>query len=223
MLDAGADITVVLLSSDVEPDEEPAQLAKRFANRGDQVLRVEARAFGEAAETDTPPGILAIAPFPQIPLEIPESEPPLILIADQIRDPGNLGTLIRSAHGAGGHAVLIGPGSVDPYSPKVIRAAMGSHFRLPLEMLDWNEGHPSLRNCTVYAADSRADLSYDAVDWGEPVAVIVGNESSGLSAGARSWADTTVGIPLAKGLESLNAAIAGSVLLFEAARRRRKG
>ncbi len=205
-----------------DADEDVSGLARTSRSRGVHTLSVTRELLERAADTESPQGILAISDFPDLDVSVGDTSP-LLLIADQIRDPGNLGTLIRSAHGAGAHAMLVTPGTVDPYSPKVVRAGMGSHFQLPIQVLDWSHPPTVLTSCTTYAAVANGNLRYDDVDWSSPTALIVGNETNGPSDAALGYAFDTVGIPLAVTLESLNAGVAGSVILFEAARQRRKG
>jgi RNA methyltransferase, TrmH family len=222
-MNAALDFTVVLLASDVDPGQEQSILASKLYDEGARVFRVERDVLDRAADTESPQGILAVMPVPDLEIRVPEREQPLFLIADRIRDPGNLGTLLRSAQGAGAHAVFIGPECADPFAPKVIRAGMGSHFRVPIQFLDWKSPPALLQDCRIVAADMGAEIAYDRVDWQLATAIIIGNETSGLSADASDAATKTVGIPLANDLESLNAGVAGSVILFEAARQRRKG
>jgi TrmH family RNA methyltransferase len=168
------------------------------------------------ADTQTPQGILAVVPLVHLP-----PRPGLILILDQLRDPGNLGTILRSAEAAGAGQVLLAPGTVDAYNPKVVRGAMGAHFRLPLANLDWPAIAERAAGRQVWLADASAELAYDAVDWTPPTALLVGGEATGAGPEAQKLATGRVGIPMAAGPESLNAAMAATVLLFEAARQRR--
>lgn len=216
-------IRVVLVSEDQQGaiGFHEALSAARAANV--TVLTVDPGVFALACDTETPQGILAICEMPdesQIPPRRISSNP-LLLVLDQVRDPGNLGTLLRSAQGAGADAVLISRESADPYSPKVIRAGAGSHFRLQIKTLDWYDPSADLGDCAIYVADADGDLDYVNVDWTQPAAIVIGNETTGASSAAFSRAHGRVGIPLANSLESLNAGVAGSVILFEAWRQRR--
>jgi TrmH family RNA methyltransferase len=181
---------------------------------------VEARVFDSIAETVTPQGVIAVLGIPEP--KIPESKQPLIVVADRISNPGNLGTLIRVSAGAGATAVVLTEGSVDPYNSKVVRAGMGAHFQVPLIWLDdevrvWIEGTCANR----VLADASGNENYDLLDWNAPSALILGPETGGFSNVARDLSTTTARIPVASGIESLNAAIAGAVMLFEANRQRR--
>ncbi len=171
------------------------------------------------ADTQSPQGILAVVPVPRLPL--PQGEV-FTLIPDRVRDPGNLGTILRTAWAAGVDRVLIPPETVDPTNPKVVRAAMGAHFHLPWRVMDWEAIRHHLDGATVWLAEARAGKPYDAVDWRGNVALVVGGEASGASEEGRALAaGHRTHIPLRKGVDSLNAAIAAAVFLFAAARRRR--
>lgn len=168
------------------------------------------------SETVTPQGLMALVQVPQLQ---PPAQPRLILLLDRLRDPGNAGTLLRSAAAAGVDLVLFGPQTVDPFGGKVLRSAMGAHFRVPVRgCSDWQEVDRWLApDRALYVADIHGELAYDQVDWTAPSALIVGGEAQGPSPEARRRA-TPVVIPMARQTESLNAAVAGSVILFEAAR-----
>jgi TrmH family RNA methyltransferase len=182
---------------------------------------VDARLFDRLSDVQTPQGILAVFPFPIFPAA-GDGPAPLVLVLDRLRDPGNLGTLLRAAAGAGVNAVYLSPATVDPWNPKVVRAGMGAHFRIPLLPLD-SETQESLRERLPrrVIASATATRPYDAVDWTGPAALVVGGEAEGVSPEMEAWGTEQVGIPLAHDVESLNAAVAGAVILFEAARQRR--
>ena len=151
---------------------------------------------------------------------------PVLLVLDAIADPGNLGTILRSALAADADEVLLAPGCADPLAPKVVRAASGAHFHLPIRAdQSWHSigaalaGAPQTRQTLLAEAD--AVRSYDSFDLTQRTAVIIGNEAHGPSPEARGLATATLSIPMWNKVESLNAAIAASVVLFEAARQRR--
>jgi TrmH family RNA methyltransferase len=176
------------------------------------------------AETDSPQGIAAILPLPPAGALPPLRPRDLILIADRVQDPGNLGAMLRAAEGAGARCVATTPDTVDLFNPKVVRAAMGAHFRLALAsdapwptLAAWVGG----AGLPLLGADRAAARPYDAIDWPGGGAVVIGNEAGGLSAAARSAVDDLIAIPLADPVDSLNAAVAAAVILFEAARQRR--
>jgi len=142
------------------------------------------------------------------------------LILDKIRDPGNLGTLLRSAQAAGVDLVLIPPETSDPFAPKVVRSGMGAHFRLPILHADWNEIRARLGKTPVYLAETENAIPCWETDFKSALALVVGGEAEGASPEARELASQNVVIPMPGGMESLNAAVAGSVLMFEVVRQR---
>ncbi len=182
-------------------------------------LPCSAPVLATLSETLAPQGIVAVVDLPELPLPTALT---LVLVLDQVRDPGNAGTLLRAAEAAGVELVIFGPETVDPFNDKVVRAGMGAHFRLPLRVcVDWAEITTLLpTTLPFYLAQANALLAYDVVDWQAAAALIVGGEAVGASAPAYALAQP-IAIPMHSQVESLNAAIAGSVILFEAARQRR--
>lgn len=175
--------------------------------------------MAEMTETVTPQELAGIFPLPNLPWPI---GPTLLLVPDGVRDPGNLGTLLRSAAATGVEGVILPKGNVDPWSDKVLRAGMGAHFRLPIrDGMEWDKVTALLQNLTVRLADASGTLAYDEADWSLPTVLIVGGEAGGAGTAATQRADEVVAIPMANAVESLNAAVAGSVILFEALRQRR--
>lgn len=177
--------------------------------------------FESLSDTVTSQGMLAVFPFPDV-----TSDPaavPFLLIADGIQDPGNLGTLIRSAAGAGATQVITLPGTVDPWSPKTVRAAAAAHFIIPVEAMSFDAFAGVLpKGAAIVGADADGPARYDQIDLSGPLALIVGGEGAGLSERAQELANQFVSIPLAGEVESLNAGVAGSIILFEASRQRRR-
>jgi TrmH family RNA methyltransferase len=181
---------------------------------------VSPEVMAAASDTQTPQGILLELAQRELPLA---EQPDLLLVADQLRDPGNLGTLLRSAAAAGADGALLAPGCADAWAPKVLRTGMGAHFALPIHSLDWNAVRDlcSQHSLQVYYAEAGQGLSYDAADLTRPLALILGGEADGPGPEARALAKSAIHIPMPGRAESLNAATAGSLLLFEAARQRR--
>lgn len=211
-------IRFVLYSDELS--ERGRELVKKLEDKKIEVEKVESGLLQSLSETETSQGIIAV--LNQVPLTIHPS-PNFILILDSIRDPGNLGTLLRSADAAGVQAVLIPPETTDAFAPKVVRAGMGAHFRLPIHSMSWNEiraqfsaTHPRLN---IYLADMDGQSCWET-DFRTPLALIVGGEAEGASEQARKLANAFVKIPMAGKTESLNAAVAGSVLMFEVMRQR---
>ncbi|MBV6395907.1 MAG: 23S rRNA (uridine(2479)-2'-O)-methyltransferase [Anaerolineales bacterium] len=185
-------------------------------SRGIEVEEVTPELMKSFSETDSPQGILAVLELASLP--IPDS-PTFLLIPDQIRDPGNLGSLIRSANAAGVDAVLIPPETTDPFAPKAVRAGMGAHFRMPIHSMSWDAIVGKLAGLQVYLADMDGQSCWET-DLRQPLALILGSEAEGASESARKVASHKISIPMAGGTESLNAAVAGSVLMFEVMRQR---
>ncbi len=219
-LDAGAIPERVFFEPERVSDPLTTTLDELF-DRGVPIHSVSHEVIVATADTQTPQGVVAIFPLPEIPIEF-ESQPALFVVADGIKDPGNLGSLMRSSLGAGVHALYVSRETVDPYSPKVVRSGMGAHFRLPLRWLDWNDVPREVLDCAQrFAAEANSDTRYDRPDWTSGTTLIVGSEATGVSENARRYVTSSISIPLIGRLESLNAAVAGAVILFEAARQRR--
>lgn len=168
------------------------------------------------SDTETPQGILAVLEFTN--LTIPDS-PDFILIPDQIRDPGNLGTLLRSAAATGVQAVFLPPETTDAFAPKVLRAGMGAHFHLPIHSFTWEEIKTQTKGMEVYIADMNGVSCWET-DLRKPLVLVVGGEAEGASDEAQRLANGKISIPMAGNVESLNAGVAGSVLMFEVVRQR---
>lgn len=169
------------------------------------------------ATTTSPQSVLAVVPWPTLPW--PE-RPTLLLILDKLRDPGNLGSALRTAEAAGAEGVLLTPGTVDAYNPKVVRGGMGAHFRLSIRTGCWSEIAAATQGLQVWMAEVRGGVPYYDVDWSPPSAIIIGNEAHGASKKAQELARSRVCIPMPGQAQSLNAAVAAGVILFEAARQR---
>ncbi|RMH01245.1 MAG: RNA methyltransferase [Chloroflexi bacterium] len=178
---------------------------------------VDERLMAAISDTMTPAGVLAVVPVQ--PRQLPESVS-LLLILDGVSNPGNVGTMLRTAAAAGVDGVLLAPGCVDVYNPKVVRGGMGAHLRLPIHHAAWHTIRALTRGLRVYVATVTGDLVYTAVNWREPAALIIGSEAVGASKEALSLADREIIIPMHAQTESLNAAMASGIILFEAFRQR---
>ena len=187
-------------------------------SRGVDVEMVSESLMNSLSETETPQGILAVLEFNH--LSMPNA-PDFILIPDQIRDPGNLGTLLRSAAATGVQAVLLPPETTDAFAPKVVRSGMGAHFRLPIHSMAWDEIGEISKSARlqVYLADMDGTSCWET-DLRQPLALIVGGEAEGASNEARKLANRQISIPMPGRMESLNAGVAGSILMFEVVRQR---
>jgi TrmH family RNA methyltransferase len=186
---------------------------------GAEVLSVAPHVMQTASDTQTPQGILAVLPIQRLP--IPERAN-FVSILDGVRDPGNLGTILRTALAAGMDAVLLPPGTVDPFSPKVVRAGMGAHFKLPIHTLEWDEIRQIAKSLhlILYLADSSGGQPHHKSDFVSPLALIIGGEAEGAGVEAQGLAASRVHIPMPGEAESLNAAVAAAVLMFEVVRQR---
>lgn len=171
------------------------------------------------SDADTPQGVLAVLNQSALPLP---DDLNFVLIPDGVRDPGNLGTMLRTARAAGVQAVFLPPGTVDPFSPKVVRAGMGVHFWLPIHLLSWKEIRSQLNKAglNVYLAAADEGQPYLLADFRAPIALIMGGEAQGAGEQAREIADRRVFIPMPGGGESLNVAAAAAILLYEVVRQR---
>jgi RNA methyltransferase, TrmH family len=201
--------------------ERGLALVEEFRKQNVIVEEVSGAVLKAAGDTETPQGIVAVIPARSIPLP---GDPDFILILDSLRDPGNLGTILRTAVAAGVQAVLLSQGTADPYAPKVVRAGMGAHFRLPVQRLDWEQiaayikaSQPGMR---VFLADAGGGQPYTRADLVQPLALILGGEAQGAGQEAQKLAGHRLHIPMPGRVESLNAGAAAAVLLFEVVRQR---
>jgi TrmH family RNA methyltransferase len=222
-LRSGLPIKTIFLNERIDP---PAWLP-----RGVEILHLADEAFSSVVDTQHPQGIAALLIPPRWEMDsaLPASRcspAPLVLIAESLQDPGNLGTLIRSAEAFGAHAILTTPGTVKEWNQKALRASAGSVFRVPVVAAT----HADMvalksRGLRLFAAvaDDPSNLeaiSVTAADLTQPCALMIGNEGAGLSAELLNISDARITIPTPGRIESLNAAVAGSLLLYEASRQR---
>ena len=205
------------LHSDGLSDRGRSLLNKLFSHQID-TEEVAGDLLQKLSDTETPQGILAVLEFTQLPII---NNPNFILIPDQVRDPGNLGTLLRSAAATGVQAVLLPPETTDPFAPKVLRAGMGAHFRVPIHEMTWEEIRSvgMSAGLQVFIADMDRTSCWET-DLKKPLALVIGGEAEGVSEDARKLATGKICIPMAGNVESLNAGVAGSVLMFEVVRQR---
>ena len=188
-----------------------------LADKGVAVRETDDRTLAALADTDTPQGILAAAPIPAAELDAlrMDDDPAVVLVLDAVQDPGNFGTLARTAEALGAVGLVALPGTVDPWNPKSVRAAMGSTFRLPVVEAGWDALAPFLH--------ARGAETLAAVVGGAPLgdarprraALVLGNEGAGVGDETRAHAHRAVGIPLRGRAESLNVAAAGAILLHD--------
>jgi RNA methyltransferase, TrmH family len=210
-------VSGVLIGPQFDEHSRAPALKALIAGRSIPEQRVDFREFASAAETDSPQGILAIAEVPAWSLDtltLPTEA--RLLLLDGLQDPGNVGTIIRTAEALGVTATYALPGTVDLWNPKVVRSGMGSHFRHPCIVGTWDEldSFRADQAFSLWGADaSGAPLT----PTGSPqrLALVVGNEGAGLSAESRARLDHTVALPISSTVESLNVAVATGILLYE--------
>jgi TrmH family RNA methyltransferase len=220
-LHAQAEVALVVYNREqLMATERGAALVARLVALPDS-YEVTPEVLQAVSDTVTPQGVVAAVRWPTL-------EAPLhgvVLVLDALQDPGNVGTLLRSAVATNISQVICTVGTADVYSPKVARAAMGAHFRLPISQdVGWDQAPLLLSTADqVYAAVADASMPYYAADWRQSAALIIGNEANGVSEAGLAVATKQIAIPMSPGVESLNAAVAGSVILFEMQRQRKLG
>ena len=184
--------------------------------------------FRTISDTQTPQGILALVKMPEYTMEDlmgKNGKSPHLLILECIQDPGNLGTMIRTGEGAGVTGILMNKTTVDVFHPKTIRATMGSLYRVPFYVTDSLEETLSelkKQGVSLYAAHLKGTKSYDQPDYMNPCGFLIGNEGNGLTEEIAQCADEYIRIPMEGKVESLNAAIAATLLMYEVNRQRKK-
>ena len=218
VVEASLQIVEIFYTSDFVADPRGAALLDRLKRQSTTLLHVPDEVMAAMSDTETPQGILAVFPIPAL---RDDATSGVTLLPDRIRDPGNMGTMLRTAWAAGVRRVLIPPGCVDPTNPKVVRAGMGAHFHVPLHKMAWTQIEELIAGDSVWLAEAEGGVPYDRVDWSGAVTLIIGGEARGAGPEALALAGGHyVYIPMAPGVESLNAAMAATVLLFEARRQR---
>ncbi len=225
-LAAGLKFKGAIVSPELERTARGVELRKELESQGVLVQDMAARTFAQFADTDTPQGIVAIVePRSWRADDLPVGPGKVVLLVDGVQDPGNVGTLIRTAHALGAVGTIVLRGTADPQSPKALRAAMGATFRHPVVSVDdaglitWARKH----DVTLWAAAADGTPLSKALATDKragPIAVIVGNEGAGIRPHLNAIAATRVAIPLTAGAESLNVAVAAGILLYEVSRGR---
>ena len=213
-LACGQALNLLFVSSSAS--DEAMDLVQQARDLGVSVEEVSDDVMQYCSATETPPGILAV--LNQLDLPVP-ADLNMAVVADHFSTPGNLGTLLRSAAAAGAQVVFLTEGTVDAYNPKVVRGAMGAHFRLPIHSLSAHQIETRLAGLSIWIAEAGPGIPYNQVNWTEPSAIVIGSEAYGPQPALQKLGEH-VAIPLAGGMESLNAAVAGSVILFEIQRQR---
>ncbi len=196
------------------------QLVNDMRDEGNvNISEITPSLMADISDTKTPQGILAV--LKREALLLP-AQPNFIVIADQIRDPGNMGTLLRTTEAVGGDGVILPPGTVDAFSPKVVRSGMGAHFHLPIQQKSWEEIKHYLDDIPVFLAESGDGIPLWEADLTQPCALLIGGEAFGASQQGASITAHKITIPMRGRAESLNAAIAAGILMAEVMRQRYK-
>jgi TrmH family RNA methyltransferase len=219
---AGLQMVEAAASPDIVRHERGRKLMDEIAHRDVPIRWLDPSVLASLSDVETSQGVLLVARRPDIRSSLLGGDRPLVLVVAGVQDPGNLGSLLRTAEAAGVTSVFVGNGSADPFSPKALRGAMGSTFRLPIALRPVAAELGALRRVgvTVWAASARG-RAYEQIDWRKPAALVVGNEGAGLSEAIVRGCDGSVSVPMAGRIESLNVAVAAGAILFEAARQRR--
>jgi TrmH family RNA methyltransferase len=215
----GADWKTLMALYTPDLSERGKVVVEQLIAQGTPVEETTGQVLRYCSDTETPQGLLVVLAWQ--PTHVQEKLD-FAFIPDLVRDPGNLGTMLRTALAAGVQAVLIPPATVDPLSPKVVRAGMGAHFRLPINILEWEEISERLNSMQIYLAEAGEGQPYSQANFCQPLALILGGEAEGAGPQAKNLATSRVHIPMPGESESLNAAVAAGVLLFEVVRQRQE-
>jgi len=216
-------IREVYLSQDIEEKiKQNTLLWKKLNDTGYELVSPEV--FTKMSDTQTPQGILTVLRQPEYDLpELLKCPNPLFVVLENLQDPGNLGTIIRTGEGAGITGVIMSSQTVDIFNPKTIRATMGSIYRVPFVYVkSMEETMEGLHKAGIrtYAAHLQGETYYDTLSFREPTAFLIGNEGNGLTRETADMADSYLKIPMEGQVESLNAAVATALLMYEARRQR---
>lgn len=223
-------LKAVYVAENFENNVENQTLLKELkekCNQADVIYEVVAdNVFKSVSDTQTPQGIMAIVEMPSYELgDLLAGEQTHLLLLESIQDPGNLGTMVRTGEGAGVTGIIMNKTTVDLFNPKTIRSTMGSIYRVPFfvtEDLTATMKELQKQGISLYAAHLKGEHSYDEEDYTKPVGFLIGNEGNGLSNEVANLADNYIKIPMEGQVESLNAAISATLLMYEANRQRRK-
>ena len=217
---------VYVSESYYENSQNKQEMDAYMEGRMDKMEIVGDSVFKQISDTQTPQGIMAVIEMPHYELaDLMDGDRTHLLILESIQDPGNLGTMLRTGEGAGITGVIMNSQTVDLYNPKTVRSTMGSLYRMPYYISDDLEGTINLlkeRGVKLYAAHLKGTLSYDGPEYTRACGFMIGNEGNGLSDQIADMADTYIKIPMEGRVESLNAAISATLLMYECNRQRRR-
>lgn len=219
---SGAPVKYCLCSEELHGDRVELILGT-MAKKNIKVYMVKGELMGQICDTETPQGIAAVIEKKDPDIDRLIEDCDFLILVDRIQDPGNLGTIIRTADAAGAGGVILAEGTVDLYSPKVLRSTMGSIFHVPvvssLDIIDTIDKMKS-NGFKVYVSSLEAAAAYYQEDYRGRTAIVIGNEANGVDSSIILHADRLVKIPMPGQAESLNAAVAGGILMFEVVRSR---
>ena len=217
LLRSPVQVRAALIGPGLAETPRGAHVAQALHERRIPTEEVGDREFTSAAGTESPQGVLAIGVVPERHLaELPAADSLRLLVLDAVQDPGNVGTILRTAAALGATATFSLPGTVDLWNAKVVRSAMGTHFQHLCISGTWDEldTFRRERSIAVWAADATG-TSLDGLEAPPRLALVLGNEGAGLSSLSRGRADKLVALPIAASVESLNVAVAAGILLYE--------
>ncbi len=220
-LASGAEISWAVYTHELSQTSKGMHLVERLGQEGVPCFLTEAKLLREVSAVETPQGILCAAKMPVYTQDEVIKKAARLLLLDGLQDPGNLGTLFRTALASGMTGIVCMKGSVDPFNPKALRSTMGAVFKIPFLKEHEPEETASLlkqEGIPVFCCDPRADASCYETDFGSVYALVIGNESRGVSQSLLGRCSQKVSIPLSGQVESLNAAVAGAVIMYEALR-----
>jgi TrmH family RNA methyltransferase len=215
----------VLFSSSFQNSSSGKKLLQKFERRNVKTIPVKDEVVKKLSDTVTPQGIIAVVKIKEFSLnELWSESSNIILALDAIRDPGNVGTLIRTADAFGIDGVILSSDTVELYNPKVVRSTMGSIFHLPIfDEVDLEKTIPQLKrsNFKIYGTDAKEGKDLDKLDFSARICLLIGNEAEGLNKNLLDLSDEIIRIPIFGKAESLNASVAGGILLYEITKRKR--
>ncbi len=214
----------VFYTNEIISNSEGANLLKKISKKNTEVFEISKRIMDKLSDTDTPQGIVGVVSTRKYGIkDLKDKKDLLILVCDRLKDPGNLGSIIRSSDAFGADAVIILPKTCNPFSPKVVRSSAGSIFNIPIIfentkcLIKWVK----LNNLRLIATDTYDGINISQVNFKSPFALIVGEEAEGVRTLLKRESDFLVNIPIEKRVESLNVAVSSAICLYEASKQRK--
>lgn len=217
-IECSANVDYVFINEDFEKKEEHSEFLQTLKTKNIKIYKTTNKIFDELIDTENTQGILGVVEFKQRNIEESlKDEHKLVLILDRIQDPGNMGTIIRTADAAGVDAIIALKGCVDIYNPKVIRSTMGSIFDMNIIHTTQDEALRmlKLKNFDIVSSYLNTNNYYNTVEYNYKTALVIGNEANGINEELVSKSDVLVKIPIYGNAESLNAAISSAILMYE--------